>query len=494
MTENKGVLVIYTGGTIGSMPKDPEDDTSPQVVVSWDEFIERTPALTEKALGFKVAYAQTSKLLDSCNIGPAIWKEIASIIEENYHLYEGFVVLHGTDTMVYSATALSFMLVNLAKPVVFTGAQRTHLFQGRNDGEQNTITAVTIANPKASKIPVIPEVTILFGTALLRANRTRKADANGFDAYESPKFNALAKIGANITVDERQILPIPDGSFSVRRDLELSVIDFNVFPGIVENGVADMLLDSPTFKPKGVVVRAYGAGNIPTDQVFLKKIENAANNGTVFYNVTQCTRGRVELGLYETSNLLVPFMASGVDLTPEAALIKLMVALGDEDIRDNPSALRNYLQTSRVGEQSTSIYEVALVADDKAISAGTPRFRFAPDREFPGGWEARSLEGAAIRLYGAEVVGDAPIALDVYGGLSSSDPLPGPDSPAYEGLARRAPTPGNDKTILSFDVTNVTRRLFKAGGRGSYTLALAAGGRGSLSWKKAELALFIKEV
>lgn len=497
MSDNKGVLVIYTGGTIGSMPKDPGDEASPQVVVGWDKFLELTPQLAPKTIGFPIGFAQTTKILDSCNIGPTQWTEIAEIIGENYEKYEGFVILHGTDTMVYTASALSFMLVNLGKPVILTGAQRAHLFQVRNDALQNMITALMVANPKASRIPVIPEVMILFGQDLLRGNRTRKRDANGYAAYESPKFPTLASIGAGIVVDETRIRSEPTQAFYVRKALNLNVIDFNVFPGVVQNGIADLLLDSEKFKPRGVVVRSYGAGNIPTDSAFLKRFADASNKrGVTMINVTQCTHGRVEQGLYETSNLLLAFgMVSGTDLTPEAALVKLMVGLGDEDLADDKVALRNFLQTNQAGEQSTSIYEVPYPKQEGGgdVSSGRPRFRFAPDRELPGAWASADVENTQLRLFGAEVVGDGdarndPIELEVYANLSSNEEPSGPSSPKFAGKARRAPT--SEKTILSFDVSGATRRLFQPGARASFSLVLKSGG--GISWERAELALFIK--
>lgn len=491
-----GVLLIYTGGTIGSMPKDPSDEASPQIVVDWDTFKKFTPELNLDKIGFNVDFVQTSDLLDSCNIGPSIWTEIAEIIFDNYDKYEGFVILHGTDTMVYTASALSFMLVNLSKPVILTGSQRTHLFQARNDGLQNMLTALTIANPRAANIPVIPEVMIQFGQDLLRGNRTRKRDANGFAAYESPKYPALAKVGANINVDETRIRPMPTQSFFIRKNLELNVIDFNVFPGIVEANIADKLLDGQGgFQPKGVVVRSYGAGNIPTDTKFLNRLETSAKRGVVIYNVTQCTQGRVELGLYETSNKLLSFgMVSGTDLTPEAALVKMMVGLGDEDLIDDPLGLRNFLQQDQAGEQSTTILEVPYPVKAGDLSVGQNRYRFSPDRDLPGDWGPKDIESVIIRLYDAQVFGGGEdgketVNLEIYAGLTSSEPAHGPTSAKFACSARRAPT--KDKTILSFDVTQATKRLFAPGQRASFSLVLD--GEGSMNWSRAELALFIKE-
>lgn len=492
MSDNKGVLIIYTGGTIGSMPIDPSDDTSPQVVVGWDKFRKLTPQISKENLGFRLGFEEISESLDSCNIGPRHWSEIASIIERNYDEYEGFVILHGTDTMVYTASVLSFMLANLGKPVVLTGAQRAHLFQVRNDALQNMITSIAIANPKATRIPTIPEVMILFGNDLLRGNRSRKKDANGYEAYESPKYPNLARIGANIEVDESRILDMPEGDFYVRKSLETDVIDLNVVPSIVENGVADLLLDNIDFGPKGVVVRSYGAGNIPTDDRFLSRLTKASQNrGITLLNVTQCTKGRVELGLYETSNKLLEFgMVSGTDLTPEAALVKLMVGLADEDIAGSPTRLRNFLQNSEAGEQSTSIFEIPFSGGTADISKGNPRHRFMSDRDLPSLWDADKLESAQLRFYGAKIDGsgakqDKPITVDIYANLSTNED---PSPRKFCVSVNKAPT--KSPTILSFDVTHGTQALLAPGRPVSFTAIL--NGEGDLSWTSAELALFIK--
>jgi L-asparaginase len=486
---NKGVFVIYTGGTIGSMPKDKDDPESPQVVVSWDEFMSRTPALSEEVIGFRIDSWSFPDPLDSCNIGRAEWQMMADKIGEKYNDYEGFVILHGTDSMVYTASALSFMLANLGKPVVLTGAQRAHLFQVRNDALQNIITAVQLANPAASRLPLIPEVMIAFGQDVLRGNRSRKKDANGYAAYQSPKFPPLAKVGANIIVDEARILPVPEKAFYVRRNLEERVIAFDVFPGIQHSKFAAKLLGDSELR--GVVVRAYGAGNIPTDPKFLAHFEGAAKRGVNVINVTQCTEGRVELGLYETSNLLLALgMVSGTDMTPEAALVKLMIGLGDEDINDDPQALRDFLQTSQAGEQSTSILEVPFRSDrGGAVSEETPILRLAPSKELGGDWDSRSLESAQLRLHAAKIVGRQPLDLEIYANLSSNEAPGGPDSQQFAGSFRRSATDG--ETILSFDVTEATKRLFSPGQRAPFTLVVKAGD-GQLSWSRAELALFVK--
>jgi len=198
---NKGVLVIYTGGTIGSKPRDPDPD-SPQVVVPWGELQNATPELVKLIQRGLRIECESIEPLDSCNIGPKAWQQIAGIIRDHYDEYEGFVILHGTDTMVYTASALSFMLRELGKPVILTGAQRSAMVDVRNDATQNFITSVLLAAPLFSKVPVVPEVCIYFGGKLLRGNRTIKRDTAGYDAYESPNLPPLGEVGDKIVIHE----------------------------------------------------------------------------------------------------------------------------------------------------------------------------------------------------------------------------------------------------------------------------------------------------
>ncbi|MBM3314130.1 asparaginase, partial [candidate division WOR-3 bacterium] len=226
-----GVLVVYTGGTIGSVPRDPTEPRSPLVVVDWEEFRRRTSSLSERLsdgsinrryIGFNVD-ACSLQPVDSCNIGPSNWVDLAQVIADHYDRYEGFVVLHGTDTMVYTASALSFMLENLAKPVVLTGAQLSHLGNVRNDGLQNLLTSLLIANPRYSGLPVVPEVSIFFHDALLRGNRSRKVSSSGFEAFQSPNYPRLAVAGESIVVDRRVVRPVPEGALRLRSRLQPNV-------------------------------------------------------------------------------------------------------------------------------------------------------------------------------------------------------------------------------------------------------------------------------
>ncbi len=353
-----GVLVIYTGGTIGSMPRDPQDPKSPLVVVDWTEFRRRTSSLSARLaggsintryIGFNVDGC-TLPPVDSCNIGPEYWVELARIIDESYSRYEGFVVLHGTDTMVYTASALSFMLEGLGKPVILTGAQRSHLANVRNDALQNLLTALLIANPKHSGVPVVPEVSIFFHEELLRGNRSRKVNASGFAAFKSPNYPRLASAGESIVVDRRVLRP-PGSGLRLRSHIEPNVASVIFFPGIQEASILqDVLSDS---KLKGAVLMTYGAGTVPSDARVLGPIADAVKRGVVAVAVTQCGAGRVELDRYEASaHLIEAGVVSGRDITPEAALVKLMVLLGDPSL--SPAEVGRLLSQDLAGELTVS--------------------------------------------------------------------------------------------------------------------------------------------
>ena len=350
-----GVLVVYTGGTIGSVRRDPGNPKSPLVVVDWAEFRRRTSSLSPRLadgsvnaryIGFNVDGASLEPL-DSCNIGPDYWVDVARVIAENYDRYEGFVVLHGTDTMVYTASALSFMLEGLAKPVVLTGAQLSHLGNVRNDALQNLLTSLLIANPKHSGLPVVPEVSIFFHNALLRGNRSRKVTSSGFEAFKSPNYPPLAGAGESIVVDRRVLRTPPAGGLRLRSHIEPNVASVIFFPGIQEASILQDVLADPRLK--GVVLMTYGAGTVPSDSRVLEPIATAVRRGVVAIAVTQCGGGRVELERYEASSkLLEAGVVSGRDITPEAALVKLMVLLGDPDL--DPAGVRRLLSQDIAGE------------------------------------------------------------------------------------------------------------------------------------------------
>ncbi len=493
---DKGVLVLYTGGTIGSMPADPNDPESPQRVVDWDTFLEMTPQLDPKLLnkrpdhiGFKVDSWSLEPPLDSCNVTPDDWLQMAQVIYDRHDDYEGFVIAHGTDTMVYTASALSFMLINLKKPVIITGAQRSHTFLPRNDGLQNLLTACHFANPKRSKIPVVPEVCIYFGGELFRGNRCRKMDSEGYDAYFSPNYPSLGHAGGSLEVNEKNILPIPKQALQLRKRLNTGVVTFDVFPGIQNSHFVERMIDSNEIK--GVVIRSFGSGNIPTAPKFLENFQKANDNGIVIQNVTQCVKGAVSLGIYETSAALLEIgMITGFDATPEAALCKLMVLLGDEDLSKDEVATLG--QQCLAGEMSSSVYVQKLkeAGANRIDSKEGERKRLAPAEAIGGSWQSKQISNASLRLYGGEVntETDSPVEIDVYINVGSDDELHH-GLPNYAGSFKRRQSDG--KFIISFDITTAAKALIQTGDRVSVTTKL--NGQGSVTWQRAEIALFINE-
>lgn len=505
MSGRKGVFVIYTGGTIGSKPSQPDDPESPQVVVPWADYERATPELSVVKERFPVDPYEGIPPLDSCNVGPAQWREMAQAIADRYEDYNGFVVLHGTDTMVYTATALSFMFGNLGKPVILTGAQRSALVSVRNDATQNFLTALEFANPQASGLPVIPEVCIYFGGRLLRGNRTVKRDTSGYDAYESPNLEPLGIAGDKITVNERIVRRVdPNAKFTLRRRLREDVLPIFIAPGIQDTEMVKRQLDTPGLR--AVVVQAFGSGNIPTKPEFVKLFSDAHERGIVIAAVSQCRTGSVELGIYETSAALLEagFVAAD-DITLEAAQVKLMSLLGDEDIE--PEELEDRFQRSMAGEQSTSLW-LARYKDGSghAVHDGkSPGRRRIRGEALQVPEDRDRIERALVRLRRAKLVGPTradgegsdPVEIELYTDLSEEDELDR-GSAGFLGAFRRWPRSDAEIAIagpsgvLMFDITEFVRGRVKAGDRVSLTVAVQTPGA-SLSWDGIEVAVYVRD-
>jgi len=316
---NTSLLVIYTGGTIGMM-KDQDGTLKP---FDFEHLYQHIPLLEN--FRYSIDIHSFDPLLDSSNMKPAFWVELAEIIERNYENYDGFVVLHGSDTMAYSASMLSFMLENLNKPVVFTGSQ---LPMGviRNDGRENFINAVEIAAAGTDGMPMVPEVTICFENKLYRGNRTSKVNAEHFEAFMSGNFPVLAEIGVNIRYNRELILKPNFKKLKIHTVLDPNIAILKLYPGITPAVVNSIL---STTGLKAVILESFGAGNAPTDAWFILCLRKAIDSGIIIYNVTQCKGGAVEIGKYETSALLGEMgIVGGSDITTESALAKLMYLLG----------------------------------------------------------------------------------------------------------------------------------------------------------------------
>ncbi|MPQ48686.1 type I asparaginase [Marinifilum sp. N1E240] len=333
-TNNTSILLIYTGGTIG-MVNDPVSGSL--IPFDFDHIIKQVPELNE--FGYELNSIAFDPLIDSSNLNPEVWVKIAELIKENYERYDGFVVLHGTDTMSFSASALSFMLDNLQKPVILTGSQLP-IGTLRTDGKENLITAIEIAAAYKNGQAMVPEVCIVFENQLFRGNRTTKHNAEHFNAFYSYNYPDLAKIGININYNYSAIhYPSQPRNLEISTQMNPNIAILKLFPGITKQ-VVDAILNTEGLK--GVVMESYGAGNAPTDPWFINTIKEAIDKGIIIYNITQCAAGSVKMGLYETSlELLNVGVVSGRDITTEAAITKLMFILGKKVNQEQTKLLLN---------------------------------------------------------------------------------------------------------------------------------------------------------
>lgn len=322
MKKKPNILLIYTGGTIG-MVKDYE--TGALRAFNFDELIKNIPELNQ--LDCTLSGVSFKNPIDSSNMNPSYWSLIASIIEEHYEGHDGFVVLHGSDTMSYSASALSFMLENLDKPVIFTGSQLP-IGDLRTDAKENLITSIEIASLQENGKPVVQEVGLYFEYKLYRGNRTTKVNAEHFEAFASLNYPPLVESGVHLKVHHNYLLKkqTKNKSLLVHKQMDDRVAILKLFPGINQE-VLKAVLNIPQLK--ALVLETYGAGNAPMDGWFLQELKSAVKKGLHIINVTQCSGGSVFMGHYETSEKLKEMqLVNGKDITTEAAVTKAMYLLG----------------------------------------------------------------------------------------------------------------------------------------------------------------------
>lgn len=343
MANKPNILIVYTGGTIG-MIKDYE--TGALKTFDFSRIIDKIPELEQ--LDCEIESISFDEPIDSSNMNTEYYIDIVEIIEVNYTKFDGFVVLTGSDTMAYASSAISFMIENLQKPVIFTGSQLP-IGDLRTDAKENLITSIEIAASRRNNKPIISEVCLYFEYKLYRANRTTKISAEQFEAFASKNYPALAESGVHLNFNENVMLKfIPfDQQLIVRKKLVTDVVILKLFPGITEMVVAAILNIKNL---KGVVLETYGAGNAPNKPWFLDLLRKAIQDNIKVVNVTQCSGGSVILGHYDTSVGLKSIgVISGVDMTTESAIAKLMYLLS-EDLTDK--GFKNYFQKSLRGEIS----------------------------------------------------------------------------------------------------------------------------------------------
>jgi len=483
MSAKANVLFIYTGGTIGAVPSIEGNLLSPLKPAAKEDLVKFMPGLGEEhgivwdVVGLLDENDKPVPPLDSSNVESKHWIFMASAIEKHYNDYDGFVILHGTDTMAFTASALSFLLENLAKPVVITGSQLP-IFATRTDAKQNLINSLYIAGYKATGLPLVPEVCVCFADRLLRGNRTRKVSSSAWAGFDTPNYPWLGAIGEHIRINTEVVRSPIDNSrnrFRAHKRMTTDVMDITVFPGLQPDQLKQ-ILQLP--KLRGIVFRTFGAGNAPDNDAFLNEIANATQatpEPRTIVNVTQCSQGMVEMGLYAASSgLLERGVISGLDMTPEAALTKMMFILSTQRGDD----IQLELQQNLRGEQSENLFELRYGGNG---TSDQPKIQdLEKAMRPPGPFQKDNLRRAILRVSGVgfqnKQNGDT-VKLRVFVGLPEANELTAksPKLPEYAG-EMAAPYAGEKDTVLLLDITESLKQVYTKDGSPIYINLVSTGG------------------
>lgn len=332
------VYILYTGGTFG-MKNAEGNGLQPS---TWEEIIDYLPAIKNQTFfhyfsEIQFTFETLEPVIDSSDITPLIWERIAHKVQENYESHDGFIILHGTDTLAYTASALSFVFQNLSKPVVLTGAQLP-IFHPRTDGIVNLSNAIYIAGYKSFQLACIPEVCICFNDDVLRGNRSVKTSTNDFEGFSSPNFSNLANLEQQILINEHLLYhSSTTDKFGLKTKFSNNVVSVTVFPGYNPKHLIDLVKSK---KIEGIVLKTFGAGNLPTSDIWHELISECETTNTLILATTQCPNGKIELGQYESSKILKnSIVIDGKDITSEAALTKLMWVIGNFNVAERCAIL-----------------------------------------------------------------------------------------------------------------------------------------------------------
>jgi L-asparaginase len=412
---------------------------------------------------------------------------MAEVIRKEYAKWDGFVILHGTDTMAYTASALSFIFRNLAKPVVITGSQLP-IFDERTDGRLNLSNAIQIAGYKATGLPCIPEVVLCFGNSLLRGNRTRKESTSDLSGFVSPNCPPLGILGEHISINPLLPRQVPDESrfkFSIETTLGSGVMDISLFPGLEADALGALLESS---KIKGVIMRTFGAGNAMNDPGIHDVLKRAIDAGKPILNVTQCPKGMVEMGLYAASSALMEIgVISGLDMTPEAALTKMLWLLGTEQDDESRLEAQLQLQINQRGEQSESLFDIRYGSKGSSEKA---EFLYRTAAQPSGQYVKERLKRAVLRISGLNFESGEGTQFDLCVFVSHSEADVSSDFEDPRCAVRFAGSHKPGETLIA-DVTRTIDQFTETGRRISLTVVSRTQAR--FWYDGVYLALFASE-